>query len=260
MGEKTTAREPPSTALQPANRESQLDKLRNDRKKTEIDYWNKNLWKWRYYVWLLRKMRKFQKKPNEADDRVCRELELICEASGRPINVLDLCCGDGSSLTKRLLKNKKINIIGIDISRECAKSSPALKALGFNCVASDCESSPIKNEAVDAAIIRNSLHHLTNLPGLAKEMSRVLRAESAFLIIEVETKSSISNFVYHRILGEPNYPFVAQEEIVLCLKQEGFLVNNVASLKVASRRSFFISAVKGKRLTFKHARSALLPP
>jgi SAM-dependent methyltransferase len=246
MGEKTATKEQQSIALQPTNDESQLDKLRNDRKKSEIDYWNKNLWKWRYYVWILRKMRKFGKRPNEADDRVCRELELICEASDRPINVLDLCCGDGSSLTKRLLKNKKINIIGIDISRECAKSSPPLRALGFDCIASDCEFSPIKSEAVDAAIIRNSLHHLTNLTRLAKEMGRVLRDESPLFIIEVETKSSISNFVYHRILGEPNYPFIAQEEIVSCLEKGAFSVNNVASLKVASRRSFFISAVKGK--------------
>jgi hypothetical protein len=65
-----------------------------------------------------------------------------------------------------------------------------------------------------------------------------------FLIIEVETKSPISNFAYHRILAEPNYPFVTQEDIVPCLKEEGFAVNNIASLKVGTRRSFFVSATK----------------
>lgn len=226
---------------------SLLDKLCRERKKAEMDYWNKNLWKWRYYVWILRKLRKFRKKPNEADDRVCRELELMCEAFNRPINVVDLCCGDGSSLTKRLLRNKKINIVGVDISKECAKSSRALRASGFDCVAADCEYSPIENDAVDAVIIRNSLHHLTDLRGLVKEVGRILRAGSVFLIIEVETKSRISNFVYHRLLAEPNYPFVTQEDIVPYLKEEGFAVNNIASLKVDARRSFFVSAAKGKR-------------
>ena len=223
-----------------------MDKLCRARKKAEMDYWNKNLWKWRYYVWILRKLRKFRKKPNEADDRVCKELELMCEVFDRPITVVDLCCGDGSSLTKRLLKNKKINIIGVDISKECAKSSRALRARGFDCVAADCEYSPIKNDAADAAIIRNSLHHLTDLRGVVKEVGRILRADSVFLIIEVETKSPISNFVYHRLLAEPNYPFVTQEEIVPYIKEEGFAVNSVASLKVEARRSFFVSATKGK--------------
>lgn len=225
---------------------SLLDKLCRERKKVEMDYWNKNLWKWRYYVWILRKLRKFRKKPNEADDRVCRELELMCEAFDRPINVVDLCCGDGSSLTKRLLRNKKINIVGVDISKECAKSSRALRASGFDCVAADCEYSPIKNDAVDAAIIRNSLHHLTDLRGLVKEVGRILRAGSVFLIIEVETKSTISNFVYHRILAEPNYPFVTQEDVDSCLRKGGFVVDNIASLKVDARRSFFVSATKIK--------------
>jgi len=225
---------------------SPLDELRRERKKAEINYWNKNLWKWRYYVWILRKIRKFRKKPNEADDRVCRELELMCEPFNKPITVVDLCCGDGSSLTKKLLKNKKMNIIGVDISKECAKSSPAFRANGFDCVAADCEYSPIKNDAVDVAIIRNSLHHLMDLRGLVKEVGRILRAGSVFLIIEVETKSPISNFVYHRILAEPNYPFVTQEEIVPYLKEEGFALNNVASLKVDTRRSFFVSATKVK--------------
>jgi ubiquinone/menaquinone biosynthesis C-methylase UbiE len=226
---------------------SQLDELHRERKKAEINYWNKNLWKWRCYVWILRKIRKFRKKPNEADDRVCRELELMCESFDRPINVIDLCCGDGSSLTKRLLKNKKMNIVGVDISKECAKSSRSFKACGFECVAADCEYSPIKNDAVDAVIIRNSLHHLTDLRGLIKEVGRILHAESVFLIIEVETKSSISNFVYHRILAEPNYPFVAQEDIISCLKEEGFAVTNIASLKVDARRSFFVSATKAEK-------------
>jgi SAM-dependent methyltransferase len=225
---------------------SQLDELHKERKKAEINYWNKNLWKWRYYVWILRKIRKFRRKPNEADDQVCRELELMCESFNRPINVIDLCCGDGSSLTKRLLKNKKMNIIGVDISKECAKSSRAFRACGFQCVAADCEYSPIKDDAVDAVIIRNSLHHLTDLRGLIKEVGRILHAESVFLIIEVETKSPISNFVYHRILAEPNYPFVAHEDIAPCLKEEGFAVNNIASLKVGTRRSFFVSATKVK--------------
>ena len=227
---------------------SLLDKLCRARKKAEMDYWNKNLWKWRYYVWILRKLRKFRKKPNEADDRVCKELELMFEVFDRPITVVDLCCGDGSSLTKRLLKNKKINIIGVDISKECAKSSRALRASGFDCVAADCEYSPIKNGAVDAAIIRNSLHHLTDLRGVVKEVGRILRADSVFLIIEVETKSPISNFVYHRILAEPNYPFVTQEDIVPYIKEEGFAVNSVASFKVEARRSFFCLCNKGKRL------------
>ena len=223
-----------------------LDELCKEKKKNEIDYWNKNLWKWQYYVWILRKLRNFRKKPNEADDRVCKELELMCEAFDRPINVIDLCCGDGSSLTKRLLKNKKIRIIGVDISRKCAKSSRALRACGFDCVAADCEFNPIKDDAIDAAIIRNSLHHLTDLRGLIKEMRRILRTDSVFLIIEVETKSVISNFVYHRILAEPNYPFVAPEDIVSCMKKTGMAVNTAASLKVGARRSFFISATKGK--------------
>jgi ubiquinone/menaquinone biosynthesis C-methylase UbiE len=225
---------------------SQLDELHRERKKAEMDYWNKNLWKWRYYVWILRKTRKFRKKPNEADDQVCKELELMCKSFNKPINVIDLCCGDGSSLTMRLLKNKKMNIIGVDISTECAKSSRAFRECGFECVAADCEYSPIKNDAVDAVIIRNSLHHLTDLRGLVKEISRILRAESLLLIIEVETKSPISNFVYHRILAEPNYPFVTQEDIIPYLKEEGFAVNNTASLKVDARRSFFISATKVK--------------
>jgi ubiquinone/menaquinone biosynthesis C-methylase UbiE len=225
---------------------SQLNELRIERKKAELDYWNKNLWKWRYYVWILRKIRKFRKKPNEADDRVCRELGLMCESFNRPINVIDLCCGDGSSLTMRLLKNKKMGIIGVDISKECAKSSRGLRASGFECVAADCEYSPIKNDAVDAAIIRNSLHHLTDLRGLIKEVGRILHTEAVLLIIEVETKSPFSNFVYHRILAEPNYPFVTQEDVVPCLKEEGFAVNNIASLKVAARRSFFVSAIKIK--------------
>lgn len=225
---------------------SQLDELRIERKKAEINYWNKNLWKWRYYVWILRKIRKLRKKPNEADDQVCRELELMGEVLDRPINVIDLCCGDGSSLTKKLLENKKMNIIGIDISTECAKSSRAFRARGFDCVAADCEYSPIKNDAVDAVIIRNSLHHLTDLRELVKEVGRILRAESVFFIIEVETKSTISNFVYHRILAEPNYPFFTQEDLVPYLKEEGFTVNNIASLKVDARRSFFVSATKVK--------------
>jgi ubiquinone/menaquinone biosynthesis C-methylase UbiE len=225
---------------------SQLDELHKERKKTEINYWNKNLWKWRCYVWILRKIRKLRKKPNEADDQACRELQLMSEVFDRPINVIDLCCGDGSSLTKRLLKNKKINIIGVDISKECAKSSRSLRAYEFDCVAADCEYNPIKNGAVDAAIIRNSLHHLMDLRDIVKEVSRILRAESLFLIIEVETKSPISNFVYHRILAEPNYPFVTQEDIIPYLQEKGFTVNNIASLKVDARRSFFVSATKAK--------------
>ncbi len=191
-------------------------------------------------------MRKFRKKPNEADAKVCRELELMCEGFDRPLNVIDLCCGDGSSLTKKLLKNKKMNIIGVDISKECAKSSRAFRACGFNSVAADCECSPIKSSAFDAAIIRNSLHHLTDLRVVVKEINRILRAGSILLIIEIETKSPISNFVYHRILAEPNYPFVTQDDIVPYLQEDGFAVNSLASLKVGDRRSFFVSATKVK--------------
>lgn len=214
------------------------------RKKTEIDYWNKNLWKWRYYVWILRKMRKFKKSPNKADDRVCEELNNLSRISDRPLNVVDLCCGDGSSLTKKLLKNKKLKIIGIDISRECAKTSEVFKAGGFECVTADCECSPIRNDAIDVAIVRNSLHHLTNLQGFVREVNRIMSRDSALLIVEVETKSKISNFVYHNILSEPNYPFVKQDEIILYLEEQGFTVNKFASLRVDKRLSFFISAIK----------------
>jgi SAM-dependent methyltransferase len=225
---------------------NRLSELCTERKRIEIDYWNKNLWKWQYYVWILRKTRKFRKKPNEADERVCRELELMSKALDRPINMIDLCSGDGSSLTKRLLRNKKMNIVGIDISRECAKSSPAFRANGFECIAADCEISPVKSDIIDVAIIRNSLHHLTDMRRFAREVSRILRPEGVLLIIEVETKSRISNFVYHRILAEPNYPFVRQEDIARCLKEDGFSVNSNASLRVGERRSFFVSATKAR--------------
>lgn len=215
-----------------------------EKKKIEIEYWNKNLWKWRCYVWILRKIRKFRKKPNEADDRVCKELEGLCKIFGSSVKVVDLCSGDGSSLTKRLLENKRLKIVGVDLSRECAKSSPPFRTRGFECIVADCECIPIPSESIDVAVIRNSLHHLTDLHAFVREVYRILHAESVFLIIEVETKSRISDFIYHRILAEPDYPFITREEIVHILLEEGFMVNEEASLKVDQRRSFFIYAKK----------------
>jgi ubiquinone/menaquinone biosynthesis C-methylase UbiE len=213
-------------------------------KRAELEYWNKNLWKWKLYVWILRKIRTFRKKSNEADDRVSKDLELMSSRFDRQIVVADLCSGDGSSLTKKLLRNRKLKIIGIDISKECAKSTPNFRRNGFDCIAADSECTPIRPYAVDVAIVRNSLHHLTDMKGFCREVSRILRPESALLVIEVETRSRISNFVYHRLLTEPNYPFVAREDIEAHLKEEGFTLIDSTSLKVDSRRSFFIHATK----------------
>lgn len=139
-----------------------------------------------------------------------------------------------------------MNIIGLDISSKCARYSRAFKKWGFACVTADCEFTPIRAHSIDVAIIRNSLHHLTNLSGFFREVGRILRQESLFLIVEVETKSSISNFIYHKILVEPNYPFVEPDVAVACLKEEGFTVNDFASLQVDTRRSYFIAAKNTK--------------
>ncbi|MGF3521735.1 MAG: hypothetical protein ACQXXJ_01395 [Candidatus Bathyarchaeia archaeon] len=66
-------------------------------------------------------------------------MELTYEVYDRPINVVDLCCGDCSSLTKRLLKNKKMHIIGVDIPKECTKSPRVFRVRGFECVTAYCE-------------------------------------------------------------------------------------------------------------------------
>jgi ubiquinone/menaquinone biosynthesis C-methylase UbiE len=174
------------------------------------------------------------------------ELNMMIEASATPINIVDVCCGDGSSLTKRLLKNKKVSIVGLDISRECAKSTPAFRANGFECIAADCDRGPIKNDVFNVAVIRNSLHHLTDLKILAEEMRRILRVHAALLIIEVETKSTISNFVYHRILSEPSYSFVSKQDVVSALVSSGFAIRNLDSMNVGTRRSFFVHAINEK--------------
>ena len=102
-------------------------------------------------------------------------------------SVLSLCCGDGS-FEKALLEHKVFaHITGVDVSEtrvQAALASKAKYAQQLNFIVGDVNVANFGEQTYDIVFAKAALHHVENLEGLMKGITRCLRPGGLLVTID----------------------------------------------------------------------------
>ena len=122
--------------------------------------------------------------------------------------VLDVATQEGH-FTQSLMKDLKsyTKIVGIDTNQAAIRS--AQSTYGWNDVnflVMDAERLSFEDKVFDTVTISASLHHLTNIPRVLKEMVRVLKPGGHFMIVEMHrdgpTEATLTSVYLHEWVAE----------------------------------------------------------
>lgn len=138
--------------------------------------------------------RVFSKKEKDYDGMMELKYDKILNLINKPLNVLDIGCGNGK--LGELIKNKftDVNITGIDISSDALALA---KKKGLNTIRQDIEDTKLKvnNKSFNLIICTDVLEHVCSNYALLKEIHRALD-DNGELIVTVPNV----NAWYNRIL------------------------------------------------------------
>jgi ubiquinone/menaquinone biosynthesis C-methylase UbiE len=122
--------------------------------------------------------------------------------------VLDVATQEGH-FVQILMDNLKsyTEIVGVDINEgaiESARSNFGREDVGFRVM--DAERLDFENGCFDTVTISASLHHLSNIPQVLREMVRVLKPGGLFILIEMhqdgQTEAELTSVYLHQWVAE----------------------------------------------------------
>ncbi len=97
--------------------------------------------------------------------------------------ILDLACGTGRWL-RQLLRHGASVGIGVDFSPEMLFQARRKSSIQGNLILGDCTAMPIRAGAVDFAMCSFAASYFADLPGFARELSRVTRRPASLLLAD----------------------------------------------------------------------------
>lgn len=115
---------------------------------------------------------------NEENDNVVWRVKIAYEMIEPGSAVLDVGCGDGT-LCKLLMKNKKCETVGIDISKDAIAKA---RAKGVDAILMDVEKLPLPfdDSSFDYVVALDVLEHLREPKKVLRELVRVTRKYGIF--------------------------------------------------------------------------------
>jgi SAM-dependent methyltransferase len=119
--------------------------------------------------------------------------------------VLDLGCGSG--VFTRLLQERGIHAVGLDISQALADVGKR-KYPGLNFIAGDCEFLPICSGTLDGVLVSGLVHHLPDPSQCAREVYRVLKPGGVFVAFD---PNRWNPFMW--LYRDPSSPFYSSEGV-----------------------------------------------
>ena len=97
--------------------------------------------------------------------------------------VLDLACGTGRWLGHLLWHGASVGV-GVDSSPEMLSQARRKSSIQGKLIQGDCTAMPIRAGAIDFAICSFATSYFADLPGFARELSRVTRRPASLLIAD----------------------------------------------------------------------------
>ena len=163
--------------------------------------------------------------------------------------ILDLGCGTGFMLNeiKKIykLKNKNLDLYGLDISEEMIKIANENLNGKANLKVGDSEYIPWKDNTFDLVVCNASFHHFSNPEKTLFEIKRVLNS-NGILILGDPTAPIILRDIFNLFIkysDSGDYRIYNQKEIEELFKLTGFIPKNFKLLK---RNKFFINGEVSK--------------
>jgi len=108
---------------------------------------------------------------------------------GRDSKILDIGCGTGELVFLLSGKVSEGEIIGLDISKQmieaAQKKKLERKINNAQFVTSKANSIPYENERFNLVFCLNALHHFPDHPSFFKEISRILKKDGTFVLLDL---------------------------------------------------------------------------
>lgn len=122
--------------------------------------------------------------------------------------ILDVGTGSGSFISNftELFKDY-VEIIGIDSSEKAINAAKAaFKQDNIKFIQMDASKMDFEDNSMDTVCISNTLHHLSNMDDVLKEMLRVLKPGGLFIINEMfcdnQSEKQLSHVYIHHLFGD----------------------------------------------------------
>ncbi|MGM0406210.1 MAG: class I SAM-dependent methyltransferase [Thermoplasmatota archaeon] len=133
-------------------------------------------------------------------DKMIEEMDL-----SKVDKVLDVGGGTGMLLEMILKERSDVDVYLLDESKEMMQKAP----FSHNKIRGKACRTPFISDSFDLVLCVDALHHFEKKAGSLKEMIRVLRSEGEILILELDPRSPLTNFIEfgEKLVGEPSYFF-----------------------------------------------------
>lgn len=169
--------------------------------------------------------------------------------SKNPEKILDLGCGTGYVLSeiKKIykLKNKNLDMYGLDISEEMIKIANENLKGEANLKVGDSEYIPWEDNTFDLVVCNASFHHFSNPEKTLLEIKRVLNSNGTLILGDptgpIIVRDIFNLFIKYSDSGD--YRIYNQKEIEELFNSTGFIPKNFKLLK---RNKFFINGEVSK--------------
>ncbi|GAA1988126.1 class I SAM-dependent methyltransferase [Catenulispora subtropica] len=117
-------------------------------------------------------------------DRTVRQISMLTEivrATGRPMRILDVGCGDGAATAQAARACPGHEVIGMDWSAEAVKRA---RSLGLTVIQGsvDAPGLPLADASVDVVVFSEIIEHLIDTDAALTELLRVLRPGGTLLL------------------------------------------------------------------------------
>ncbi len=117
-----------------------------------------------------------------------KKIEKIADELNLSDGDLILEVGTGTGIHARwLIRNKKINYVGMDLSKDMLKNAKDKLQIGQNntfLLIGDAEKIPFKDNVFDAAFCSGTLHHASSPQKVVNELVRVIKSQKYVVIME----------------------------------------------------------------------------
>jgi ubiquinone/menaquinone biosynthesis C-methylase UbiE len=141
-----------------------------------------------------RQAKAFARSPLQKDpERLRRFLRFASPRRGE--RAIDVGCGPG--IVVAALRGEGVEALGIDLTAEMLREA---RGAGGSYVRGDVARIPFRDGVFDLAVCRNTVHHLSDPPGVAREVARVLRPGGRMVIEDMQAPEDAARRAYHETI------------------------------------------------------------